>query len=134
MEAKNLRPLNYFQNKEGKIYQLKKLSFEEDGEDFALVYGDELEGEYFWKDECSGVCITEDWLRKFGFTIGASETFSAYYHKKIGIHNLCLRFMRGEVNCVYFCLGNEQNSSYKPKYYVHELQNLYYFLCGEELI
>jgi hypothetical protein len=48
--------------------------------------------------------------------------------------NRCEHTLGGNVSGVYFCLGIEENSSYKIKYYIHELQNFYYFLCGEELV
>lgn len=86
-------------------------------------------------DEVEGVSpipLTEEWLERFGFERGASETMSAYYHKKVGIDDLCLRFMR-QTPSIYFCKGNEENSSYEPKYYVHQLQNLYFALTGKEL-
>lgn len=76
--------------------------------------------------------LTEEWLVKLGFKLGASEIGSAYYHKGVGIYDFCIRFYR-VTQSLYFCLGNEQNSSYEPKYFVHQLQNLYFALTGEEL-
>lgn len=73
--------------------------------------------------------LLTDWC---GFEIGASESSSAYYHKRIEREMICVRFMRN-VSGVYFCMGNEQNSSYKIKHYLHELQNLVFALTGKEL-
>lgn len=81
----------------------------------------------------SGIELTHERITEWcGFEIGASESNSAYYHKMIGREMICIRFMRN-VSGVYFCMGNEQNSSYKIKHYLHELQNLVFALTGTEL-
>lgn len=86
------------------------------------------------------ILLTEEWLEKLGlikknitegmpeglkqFDIG--EDGSIWYHWVQGLFNLEIQ-STGEI---WF----EVYSHYKHVKYVHELQNLYYALCGEELV
>ena len=72
--------------------------------------------------------LTEEWLIRFGFEV--SEIKREFGHKTIawthtGKYALTVYFKNGILS-VRFWQGNE-------KRYVHQLQNLYFALTGEEL-
>lgn len=86
-----------------------------------------------WNTErINPIPLTEEWLLKFGFGRGAIDMYHAYWHKRVGHYDFCISI--APTGNFYFCLGNEQNSSFAPKQYVHQLQNLYFALTGKELI
>ena len=62
--------------------------------------------------------LTEDWLFKFGF----EKLNYTYWAKGLAVHNH---------DIVSFYMLYEQNRTYIK--YVHQLQNLYFALTGEEL-
>ncbi len=66
-----------------------------------------------------GIPITEEWLERFGFV-----RHGDYWNK--GIVELCRHAYESDDVC-YRETGT-------PLPYVHQLQNLYFALCGEELI
>ncbi|MDV3750638.1 hypothetical protein CMU19_04425 [Elizabethkingia anophelis] len=66
--------------------------------------------------------LTEEWLLKFGFIL--KSNVDGEYYEKNGVRVLILRS-----DVIQFYFGNP---STKEKY-VHELQNLYFALTGEEL-
>jgi hypothetical protein len=84
--------------------------------------------------------LTDDWLEKLGLIKknitedmpeglkqpDIDEDGSIWYHWVQGLFNLEVQ-SNGEI---WF----EVYSHYKHVKYVHELQNLYYSLCGEELV
>lgn len=79
--------------------------------------------------------ITEEWLIDLGFSSGALDSYSIYYHKKVKINgygqDFCIRFYRD--GFAYYCNGNEQNSSYKRIDFKHQLELIFYSLTGLEL-
>jgi hypothetical protein len=113
----------HFKNEEHRLMYSHLILCEENGNQYKPC---EIEGEP----------LTEEWLIKFGFYRGALDMHKLYYHKKINVRgyeeDFCISFYRD--GYFMYCNGNEQNSSYKTKYFVHELQNLYFSLTGEELI
>lgn len=70
--------------------------------------------------DCAGIPLTEEWLLKFGFEKSSDGKF--YKDSRFTI------YQRG----VYFGLigGSLSWNEFK---YVHQLQNLYYVLTGEDL-
>lgn len=83
--------------------------------------------EYF-----EGIPITEEWLLKFGFEkriIGKGNNISSYRLEIKRLLHIHLRFQKDQWN---FAIGiSGYILSIK---YVHQLQNLYFALTGEELI
>lgn len=78
-----------------------------------------------YKDSCKPIPITEEWLVKFGFS--RKDKFSMYYNPSlkntsfwISPENDHYQFGRWECDT--------------KLYFVHQLQNLYFALTGEELI
>jgi len=67
--------------------------------------------------------LTEEWLIKFGFEDNQKVKGVKYIDGVIAID--CIRYGKG------WCLANDE---YHPNIkYVHQLQNLYFALTGEEL-
>ncbi len=80
----------------------------------------EYKGERFVEQRVEPIPLTEEWLVKFGFE---KLTENAYTYT--GGYTFTV-FFDGERLSTSFWQGNE-------KKYVHQLQNLYYALTGEEL-
>lgn len=74
--------------------------------------------------------LTEEWLLKFGFELNSDEGDCKFYEK--GKHGI--RWVDGDE--FYFYLIMNYRDEYwilKEIYDVHQLQNLYFSLTGEEL-
>lgn len=127
MKANELREGNYFKDQDGEVHQLKRLDFEENRIDFTLGYGDGdgSDGKYIWNEDALPIIITEEWLKKFGFT---REEFRG----NIGKYRV---FKKG----LFVYNSNSKwwyNDRQLPNHikYIHQLQNLYFVLTNEELI
>jgi hypothetical protein len=74
--------------------------------------------------ECSPVMLAEEWLLKFGFEITTKgiDGFEMWFYSK------------NDVDIYVTSDGCFENELDLPIKYVHQLQNLYYALTGEELI
>jgi hypothetical protein len=97
------------------------------------IYVESDEGiEHF--DEFEGIPITEEWLFKFGFHLrdGFSNTFKLNLEK----HQYdCSEITYSEKEgLLRFSNGKEKGTTLIPHIkHVHQLQNLYFALTGEEL-
>jgi hypothetical protein len=87
---------------------------------------DGLECEYYLSD-CEPIPLTEEWLKRFGFekTIAddVNHHFDYYTDEKISAGNL---WEHDKGFCHDYDMGGEIK-------HVHQLQNLYHALTGEEL-
>lgn len=125
MDSKELRIGNwvYLDDNGGRNYQI------DSGHDI-----DEIEG--FNKDEyCFGIPLTEEWLIKFGFEVIDENTFELTIGRKVflvnlddlndgtGVNQLCYKY---DIQCDYMILLDYY-------FYIHQLQNIYFALTGEEL-
>jgi len=72
--------------------------------------------------------LTEEWLYKFGFKVGEVED---YFDKNIGIKKILAIHLKDKEFIIGY--GIYWTYHFKIKY-VHQLQNLYFALTGEELI
>jgi hypothetical protein len=79
------------------------------------------------RTKASPIPLTEEWLLKFGFVKKKGE--SGYSKGKLLIY-FGLTTMSGVNGRTYF---NSWAILYKSPEYVHQLQNLYFALTGEEL-
>jgi hypothetical protein len=86
-------------------------------------------------DEAEGIPITEEWLLKFDFTHHHND----YFNNTLLIKNV-IDFETGEPNTDFDFLiyPNETGSAVKPAKskkikYVHDLQNIYHSITGQEL-
>lgn len=69
--------------------------------------------------------LTEEWLLKFGFEHKRTEKADNYY-----LDHFRITFT--DKKNIYIVYANSLSFKYN-KYYVHQLQNLYFALTGEEL-
>lgn len=81
------------------------------------------EGEITWIEieEFEGIPLTEEWLLKFGFS-------GALYYFKSGFEFSLKKQSDGFVMII-----NDYEECWPEIQYVHQLQNLYFALTGEEL-
>ena len=88
---------------------------------------------------CKPIPLTEEWLLKFGFEKGNNNWFRLYFNYDNLADSDCLTY---NINSKMLCLesfydgekkGSIQLLSLGEKH-VHQLQNLYFALTGEELI
>ena len=113
MEAKELRIENYVIGYDNKVFTWELI-------DFDTLYNDVDVSEM-----CKPVPLTEEWLYKFGFS------FDKYGEYRKGRYTLdCEYTDKGVYN---FVIDNTTCIEVDVKY-VHQLQNLYFSLTGEELI
>jgi hypothetical protein len=81
-------------------------------------------GSYIKPEDYEPILLTEEWLLKFGFEWKQIKDLSSYtlpklelYHYSSNNNKIFFEYADGEVELKY----------------VHQLQNLYWVLCGEEL-
>ncbi|WBV60257.1 hypothetical protein PFY12_14610 [Chryseobacterium camelliae] len=121
MEAKELRIGNLFQY-DNKVFKVKEIRN-------YIISGDRGKGNVdFTIKEISPIELTEEWLLKFGFEKKAEHNFRLNVFARSIIH----AYTHGKVEIE---LGNRSGYSfgYPQVQYVHQLQNLYFSLVGEEL-
>jgi len=104
MEAKDFRIGNYVQFPSGSIYKVD------------MLYDDFLSLLYW-----TPIPLTEEWLLKFGFEIKQGR-FGNEYFGKINLYT-------ASDKKIVFCY----DGYLKGIKYVHQLQNLYFALTGNEL-
>ena len=111
MEAKELRIGNYVQDEDGHIVQMELIYF-------SVIFKCRLS-----EDDIYPIPLTEEWLLKFGFeNIDTNENGGDnYWYLSKGDFMLDRSFQSLQMN-TGFDLSH-----------VHQLQNLYFALTGEEL-
>jgi hypothetical protein len=114
IEAKDLRIGNNFQNDEGNILTCFGVAPVDDSDQFNIWYGNEL-GFILLEEEAKPIPLTEEWLVKFGFEGWDKGDYTM---------NLS--------NANFYKLPIWQPLAKNIKH-VHQLQNLYFALTGEEL-
>lgn len=89
-----------------------------------------IEPEYTF-DKLRPIPLTEEWLLKFGFEKDSVND----YNLCVTIHgNIFLTAFSDDYKTVYLYQNYEMATDYAAKVkYVHQLQNLYFALTGEEL-
>lgn len=117
MEAKELRIGNYVEYA-GETVKISGVTEENPFIDMITV-------DYLEYDEIFPIPLTEEWLVKLGFSEigGCNEKDFTNGDYNIFINSI------GEVNFLFFREGDW----YQKISYVHQLQNLYFALTGEEL-
>ena len=119
MEAKELRIGNWV-SRLGYYKQIKSIEKGCGKIDYVSV------GEVFTSNQIDPIPLTEEWLKKFGFVKVANHyeknCFNIYKYKD----EIEIEF-RNDEDDESFVIGMRYN-------YVHQLQNLYFAVTGEELI
>lgn len=72
---------------------------------------------YSTYEEIEGFPITPEWLERFGWTDSYSEVSGYYY----------------DDGYLSTSIGDSYKVNTKPLKFIHEIQNLYWCLCGKEL-
>jgi hypothetical protein len=84
--------------------------------------------------DLEGIPITEEWLLKFGFTFVSAPSFYGFdCNKKFNGGVFRGAFLRTSSDKGFYYLGFLVNGTHKKVKYIHQLQNLFYCLTGEEL-
>jgi hypothetical protein len=119
MKANELRIGNWVQTDKGRQYQIDLSWYE--------CCKDSTEGRDIQLDT-HPIPLTEEWLVKFGIN-NVSQTNWIYYQTKIGYYNITI-----ENGVFKFWLADCDDCGYSIDIIsVHQLQNLYFALTGEEL-
>ncbi|UPS92069.1 hypothetical protein [Bizionia sp. M204] len=119
MKQNELRVGNYVSHPRKKIDTIKGVNSNDHG--YYATFDNTHEGYYFENEgfeQVSGIPITKEWLLKFGFKFEApfyrNDTFQAKKDKDSFLVYQFSDFLR-------------------RVYYVHQFQNLYFALTGQEL-
>lgn len=88
------------------------------------LYGGVRDNELYAKSKIKPIHLTEEWLLKFGFEKDNAGSFSS---KMIDNYSIRIWYVSGAFRWTanYFCSAELK--------YVHQLQNLYFALTGQEL-
>lgn len=130
MTSKNLRIGNIVRSKVNGISRIEQIGSSTNPE---YIGGRSLEGNY-WENSYLPVELTEQWLIDFGFNKEVLSDESAYYYtlnlknEKYCDLSIFSGYKNGFVEAALF--PYEDFFRYK---YVHELQNLYHAITGQEL-
>lgn len=79
--------------------------------------------------ELTPIPLTEDWLLKFGFIVEDTSTYSPGYEKPYRVYRK-LQFTYNGIQQAWWYNGQVL---YLQPQHVHQLQNLYFALTGEDL-
>lgn len=129
LRSQDLRIGNYvmFSNN-SEIFKVTGIS------EFGLDVENEVEEIYMEYDNFEPIPLTEEWLLKFGFEITNNEgdkkdfeykTFYPFY-LSLDHDEVCLNY---DTKSGYYCIFYDD----KRLLFIHQLQNLYFALTGEEL-
>lgn len=121
MKATELRIGNYYQyaGNGGIIYtQVQAIKYNQ----FGLL--SDFNGTNF--EICKPIELTEEWLSNFGFEF-SRDPESNYYEKTFDFTAFYKVVIERKIGSDVFCFSTTQ------LIYVHQLQNLYFALTGEEL-
>jgi hypothetical protein len=125
MKANELRIKNYVEVN-GKVEQMHFICEEEPAVS-SIEYGAHV---LSWRD-ISPIPITEEWLTRFGFWQWGSYTHLWKVNRDTGLKiTIRSRPLRKRHHGCDYELNNNHSIGIK---HVHQLQNLYYALTGEEL-
>lgn len=88
-----------------------------------------IQGTYYKYSQCNPIPITEEWLKRFGLVSKGIKGIKVFY-----IRGMQCELNEDRVTCAFY--DNEYGAEPDTiihKYYIHQLQNLYFALTGEEL-
>ncbi len=77
-------------------------------------------------DDCNGIPITIEYLNKFNFK---NDSLGFFYNPKLG----SVFLQEPYVNSKHYLVKTNEGSKLTSVYFVHQLQNIYYDLTGEQL-
>lgn len=109
MDAKELRIGDWVNNEDGDLKVVAAILG-----DGGFELGDNVEDSFVGFGDCKPIPLTEEWLERFG--LHESKYF-------------CFK----EEHCDLWAFGEKEFGVFTHIEYVHQLQNLYFALTGEEL-
>ena len=124
MKASELRIGNFGIDRDGRICIVEELSINEEPRIVAISGG-------LTSLPVTPILLTEEWLLKLGFEINKHEINS--YKKEINSFFFCINIISGTCY-INDGDGYEGADILNKCKHVHQLQNLYFALTGEELI
>ena len=126
MKAEELRLNNMIIDRWGAVATVDTIGFESTVRISTATY----KSESCSINDCQPIPLTEEWLVKLGFikSPAANSIYRSIPELKAEIH---FEFFRGGLVCVLYC----STGSFIPNdiKFVHQLQNLYFAVLGEEL-
>jgi hypothetical protein len=120
MEASDFRVRNYFMNDFGTVLQVCEVRMNH-------LEADNFNTQCRYKDEVFGIPLTEEWLLKFGFKKDEDIQKEWSYTLNISGGIVTLFHHNKTAGLIFIDLASGLVQ------YVHQLQNLYFALKGEEL-
>lgn len=130
MKASEVRIGNLFQDQNGNLLEVDSIN--KSGYVFHVADRSKYPLEAGWKAE--PIPLTEEWLKRFGFEKFENSSICCTFHKGFNevTHDYLFQvtWMKkrdGTLDDVFY-----RNARHKIEY-VHQLQNLYHALTGEEL-
>jgi hypothetical protein len=124
MKAQELRVLNNVLDIEGKVCQVMRVHAK------GVVGLSAVDGSYKWEsfslqDDVKPIPLTEEWLLKFGF----DKCLNGFWCPKELLNVKISKFSVTQI----FLSGSDTDLAFNGTEHVHQLQNLYFALTGEEL-
>ena len=126
MKASELKLCNYVYDDEDVVVQVRMLldqSYKDYDIGTPVLFSKEGDSKTLYYSDIKAIPLTSEWLLMFGF-----KTANDTYYEKDGIGLITGYAVDGTFVC-----GNSFGSRHTHFYYVHQLQNLYFALTGEEL-
>lgn len=127
MEAKNLRIGNFVKDRGNKVIRIDFMEYQESG--YSTKFGqrmflgnEEVHSMTEYTDYAIPIEITEEWLSKLGFTRDNETDYRWYLLDKSIAYDADDNFIRIAYSW-----------EFGKRKYVHELQNLFFVLTGNEL-
>jgi hypothetical protein len=142
MKANELRIGNYVTDDDGvSIYSVARVETWNNGDDFNVYVLELGRKERYLEGDFKPITLTEEWLLKFGFNkivYDSEETgYSVEYNLEVN-KDIFISYL-DDFSCAIFASEERRSKDFGvlPKWeairYVHQLQNLYFALTGEEL-
>lgn len=128
MEAKDFRIGNYLHDREGRLCKVESIVFDRE-EGYTIKAPAIVGGQTSLPNE--SIPLTDIWLIKFGFKEERNSEFVKFWE----LNSVTLYheyYIHTSTGREYIVLENE-GKKYQEIAYVHELQNLYYVLTGNDL-
>ncbi len=143
MKANELRIENFVFNDENEICRIVRIETKEytewnSGDEFSITV-QKLNNNRYYQSILKPIPLTEEWLLRFGFKKNEPEISDGYFNwwnkeKSVSVDVEYVLTDNGIELLYYFVLQDINGSRpYKNIIYVHQLQNLFYCLRGEEL-
>jgi len=129
MQAKDLRIDNWFYavHPVDGLFEMQVRGIAQDGTIETDAYGNTYGTIDCYGDSCKPIPLTEEWLLRFGFELKEAVMDEKKYYGWLNFSfHLDINFI--EKSFFYHWMGGNIDIKY-----VHQLQNLYFALTGEEL-